>query len=85
MILLLGESKLVIGSIGWVLSSYVVELLCLDTNKKACVDVDLPSVVFVFLRHLIYPLAAESKSDNCVWCDYAGLRLLWVSPVLICG
>ena len=62
-----------------------VELLCLDTNKKACVDVDLPSVVLVFLRHPIYPLAAESKSDNCVGCDYAGLRLLWVSPVLICG
>ncbi len=55
--LLAAESKsdncvtmLVLGSYGWLLWSCVVELLCLDTNKKVCVDVDLPLVILVFLE-----------------------------------
>ena len=85
MIIVLGVTKLVLGSCGWLLWSYVVELLCLDTNKTGCVDVDIPSVVLAFLRHHKYPLAAESNVNNCVGYCYACLRFLWVSPVVIRG
>ena len=47
-IIVLGVLMLVLGSCEWLLWSYVGELLCLDTNKTGCVDLDLPSVVLVF-------------------------------------
>ena len=47
---LLGVTMLVLGSCGWLLLSCVVELLWLDTNKKGCVDVNLPLVILVFLE-----------------------------------
>ncbi len=49
-IIVLGVTMLVLGSCGLLLWSCVVELLCLDTNKKGCVEVDLPSVILVFLE-----------------------------------
>ena len=81
--IVLGVTMHVLGSCGWFLWSYVVELLCLDTNETGCVDVDLPSVVLVFLRHPKYPLAEVSISNKCVGYYYACLRFLWVSPVVI--
>ncbi len=41
---------LVLGCCEWVLWSYVVELVCLDTNEIGCVDVNIPSVVLVFFE-----------------------------------
>ena len=64
---------------------YVVELLCLDTNKTGCVDLDLPSVALVFFEAPQYPLAGESKSNNCVGYYHACLRFLWVFLVVVCG
>ena len=85
MIIVLGVTMLVLGFYGWLLWSYVVQLLCLDTNETGCVDVDLPLVDLVFLTHPKYPLAEESKSDNCFGHHYAGLMFLWVSPVVMDG
>ena len=67
---------LVLGSCMWLLWSYVVELLCLDTNKTVCLHEDLPLVVLVFLRHPKYPLEAESKSDSYVGYYYGCLGFL---------
>ena len=50
LIIVLGVTKLVLGSYGWLLWSCVVELLCLDTNKTGCVDVELPLAVLVFFE-----------------------------------
>ncbi len=50
MIIVLGVTMLVLGSCGWLLWSCVVELLCLDTTKKGCVDIDLPLVFFCIFR-----------------------------------
>ena len=47
--IVLGIIMIVLGSCGWRLWSYVVELLCLDT-KKGCIDVNLPLGVLVFLE-----------------------------------
>ena len=49
-IIVLGVTMLVLGSFEWLLWSYVVELLCLDTSKTGCVEVDIPSVVLVFFE-----------------------------------
>ena len=40
-IIVLGVTLLVLGSCGWLLSSNVVEILCLDTDKTACGNKDL--------------------------------------------
>ena len=63
----------------------MVEKLCADTDKTACVDKDLILDILLFLEDPKYPLAADSKSDNCVGCNYACLRFLWVAAVVICG
>ena len=76
---------LVLGFCGCLLWSYVVKILCLDKNKTKWVDVDLLLDILVFLRDPKYQHAAESKSDDCVGCNYACLRFLWVAPVVICG
>ena len=49
-IIVLGVTMHVLGSYGWLLWSCVVELLCLDTNKTGCVDVELPLAVLVFFE-----------------------------------
>ena len=49
-IIVLGVTMLVLGSSGWLLSSYAVEILCLDANKTRYVDVDLPLDVLVFFE-----------------------------------
>ena len=49
-IIVLGETMLVLGSCGWLLWSYLVGILCLDTNEAVFVDVDLPLDVLVFLE-----------------------------------
>ena len=41
MMIVLGVTMLVLGSCGWFLWSYVVEIICLDTDKTACVNKDL--------------------------------------------
>ena len=41
---------LVLGSCGWLLWSYLVEILCLDTNKTGFVDLDPPLDVLVFFE-----------------------------------
>ena len=69
--IVIGVTMLVLGSCVCLLWSYVVELLCLDTNKIGCVDVDLPLDVLVFSAGPKYPIAAEAKSDDCVRCNYA--------------
>ena len=46
----LGVTMLVLNSHGWLLWSYVVEILCLDTNKTRWVDVDLPLDILVFFE-----------------------------------
>ena len=43
-----GVTMLVLGSCEWLLPSYVVEILYLDTNKTRWVDVDLPLDILVF-------------------------------------
>jgi hypothetical protein len=48
--IVLGVTMLVLGSYGWLLWSYVVEILCLDTNKPRWVDVDLPLDILVFFE-----------------------------------
>ena len=49
-IIVLGVTMLILGSCGWLLWAYLVELLGVDTNKTVCVDVDLPLVVLVFFK-----------------------------------
>ena len=34
----LGVTVLVLNSCGWLLWSYVIEILCLDTDKTVCVN-----------------------------------------------
>ena len=80
-----GVTILVLGSCEWMLLSYVVKLLCLDKNKTKWVDVDLLLDILVFLRDPKYQHAAESKSDDCVGCNHACLRFLWVAPVVVCS
>ena len=69
----------------WLLWSYVVELLSLDTNNTGCVDVDLPLDVLVFSAGPKYPIAAEAKSDDCVRYNHACPRYMWVAPLVACG
>ena len=85
MMIVLGVNMLVLGSCECLLWSYVVEILCLDTNKKRWVDVDLSLDILVFFLDPKYPLAAESKNDDCVRCNYACPRFLWVAPLVTCG
>ena len=49
-IIVLGVDMHVLGSRGWFLWSYVVELLCLDINKTRWVNVDLSLDILVFLK-----------------------------------
>ena len=49
MIIVLGVTMLVLGSCGWLLWSYLVEIL-LDTNKTGFVDLDPPLDVLVFFE-----------------------------------
>ena len=58
-IIVLGVTMLVLGSFEWLLWSYVVELLCLDTNKTGCVDVDIPSFVLVFFEAPQIPICSR--------------------------
>ena len=81
----LGVIMFVLGTFGCILWSYVVEILRLDSNKTRWVDVDLLLDILVFLRDPKYPLTAESKSDDCVRCNYACPRFLCVASVVICG
>ena len=46
----LGVTMLVLGFCGWLLWSYLVEILWLDTNKTGCVDVDPPLDILVFFE-----------------------------------
>ena len=85
MMIVLGVNMFVLGSCECLLWSYVVEILCLDTNKKRWVDVDLSLDILVFSLDPKYPLAAESKNDDCVSCNYACPRFLCVASVVICG
>ena len=48
-IIVLGVSVLVQGSSEWLLWSYVVEIICLDTYKTACVNKDLILNILLFL------------------------------------
>ena len=50
LIIVLGVTKLVLGSCGWLLWSYVVEILRLDTNKAGFVVLDLPLDILVFFE-----------------------------------
>ena len=47
-IIVLGETMLVLGSCGWLLWSDFVRILCLDTNEIVSVDVDLSLDILVF-------------------------------------
>ena len=49
-IILLGETMLVLGTCGWLLWSYLFGILCLDTNKTRWVDVDLPLDILIFFE-----------------------------------
>ena len=71
MMILLAVTMLVLGSCGWLLWSFLVEIICQDTEKNACVNKDLILDILLFLEDPKYPLAADSKSDNCVGCNYA--------------
>ena len=58
----LGVTKLDLNSCRWLLWSYVVGKLCLDTDKAGCVK-SLYSIFFYFLKDPKYPLAADSEKD----------------------
>ena len=47
-VIVLGVTMLVLGFCGWLLWSYLVEILWLDTNKTGFVDVDPPLDILVF-------------------------------------
>ena len=49
-VIVLGVTMLVLGFCGWLLWSYLVEILCLDTNKTGFVDVDPPLDILVFFE-----------------------------------
>ena len=49
-VIVLGITLLVLGFCGWLLWSYVVETLCLDTNQTGCVDVDFALEVLVLFQ-----------------------------------
>ena len=49
-IFVLNVTMLVLGSFGWLLWSYLVEILCLDTNKAGFVDLDPPLDILVFFE-----------------------------------
>ena len=57
--IVIGVTMLVLGSCVCLLRSYVIELLCLDTNKIGCVDVDLPLDVLVFFE--AYQIPTHSR------------------------
>ena len=71
-IIVLGVTMLVLGSCRWLLWSYLVEILCLDTNKTGFVDVDPPLDILVFF-------------NGCVRCNYACPKFPWMAPILTCG
>ena len=49
-VIVLGVTMLVLGFCGWLLWSYLVEILCLDTNKAGFVDLDPPLDILVFFE-----------------------------------
>ena len=49
-VIVLGVTMLVLGFCGWLLWSYLVEILWLDTNKTGFVDVDPPLDILVFFE-----------------------------------
>ena len=81
----LGVTMLVLNSHGWLLWSYVVEILCLDTDKTGCVNKVLIFDILIYLRDPKFPLAAESEKDDCASTKYVYHRILWVAHVVICG
>ena len=83
--IVLGLYMFIIGSCGWPLRSYVVEILCLDTDKTGCVNKVLIFDILIYLRDPKFPLAAESEKDDCVSTKYVYHRFLQVAPVVICG
>ena len=48
--LVLCVTMLVFGSCGWLLRSYLVEILFLDTNKAGLVDLDPPLDILLFFE-----------------------------------
>ena len=48
--IVLGVTMLVLCSCGWLLWSYMAEIICLDTNKKACVIKNLILDILLFLE-----------------------------------
>ena len=58
-IIVLVATMLVLGFCRWLLLSYVVELLCVDTNETGCVDVDLPLDVLVFFEGTQIPTSSR--------------------------
>ena len=49
-VIALGVTMLVLGFYGWLLWSYYVEILCLDTNKTGFVDIVPPLDILVFFE-----------------------------------
>ena len=66
-IIMLGASMLVSSCCEWLLWSYVVELVCLDTNKTGCVDVDLLLLVLVFLEATQIPTCSRIETQKFCW------------------
>ena len=65
--IVLGVTMHVLGSCGWLLWSYVVELLCLDANKTRWVDVDLPLDVLLFFEGPKIPTYSRIFSRYFCW------------------
>ena len=76
---------LVLNSYGWLLWSYAVKILCLDTDKTSCINKVFIFDILIYLRDPIFPLAAESEKDDCASTKYVYHRILWVAHVVICG
>ena len=72
---------LVLGSSGWLLWSYLVEILCLDTYKAGFVDLDPTLDILVYF--LDTPNKHMEQSLKVMLYNYACLRFLWVAPVVI--
>ena len=61
-VIVLGVTMLVLGFCGWLLWSYLVEILWLDTNKTGFVDVDPPlDILVLFERPPINTWSRVSK------------------------
>ena len=82
-VIVLGVTMLVLGFCGWLLWSYLAEILCLDTNKTGFVDVDPPLDILVFFE--TPQINTKSRVSKWWLCNYACLRFLWVAPVVIFG